>query len=141
VRREVEGFRLITLFHAVTKSRMNSGFFLGPKLCLGPHLLEAPASILLSSDLLRMVTPCHAWSSLSVLCRSLWACEGGAGSLGQRPRWEGADGPSPPTPLPQGERGGDLHAAPCGARGDFPVHSPRMLRLFPPRPLRERGWG
>jgi hypothetical protein len=60
-----------------------------------------------------------------------------SGSLG----WEAAEGPSPPTPLPRGERGGDLHAAPCGARGDFPVHAPRMLILFPPRPLRERGWG
>ena len=42
--------------------------------------------------------------------------------------------PSPPAPLPQGERGEDLHATPVG-------QVPRTLTPFPPLPSRERGRG
>ena len=43
---------------------------------------EAPASVLLSPDLLRMIAPWQTWSSDSVLCRRLWACGGDIAALG-----------------------------------------------------------
>ncbi len=85
------------------------------------------------------VAPRQTWSLLSVLCRSLWACEGDTGSLGPRPKWGGAEGPSPPTPLPHG---GEGRRFACGALR-FTWRFPRALALdvdtLAPSPLADFG--